>query len=69
MKTFKYIVINKNDMTQMKHFATAEMVVDHLNGRKINNVLVIVNEKTVVNLGDLGVVSVSQIQKILEEIV
>ena len=56
-------------MTQMKHFATAEMVVDHLNGRKINNVLVIVNEKTVVNLGDLGVVSVSQIQKILEEIV
>lgn len=68
MKTFKYIVINKNDMTKLAHFATVERVASYLLGRKIKNILVIIDEKMVVNVGDISTNCILKIQKHLEQI-
>ena len=45
MKTFPFIVINKNNMKSIQHFATANCVAAYFLGRKVANHIIIVNEK------------------------
>ena len=71
MKTCPYIVINKNNMKQLQHFATADRVAAHLLGRKTSDILIVVKEYQVVNLGDLGDLGISdfrRIEKLLNEV-
>ena len=67
-KNFKYIVINKNDMKTLNHFATAEYLASYLWNRKLKDVLVIIDEKMVVNAGDIGADCILKLQQRLEQI-
>jgi hypothetical protein len=55
METFKFIVINKNDMTKLAHFSTADRVVAHLIGTKLDNIIVLVNEDIILHLKDIPI--------------
>ncbi len=55
-------------MTKLAHFATVERVASYLLGRKIKNILVIIDEKMVVNVGDISTNCILKIQKHLEQI-
>lgn len=66
-KVYPFIVVNKNNMTEMRHFSTAENVAIHLWGRKINNIFVIVNETKIVHLKTLETSDIRKIQYALEE--
>lgn len=68
MKIFKYIVINKNNMKELHHYATADLVSSYLNGKKIENIIVLINEKTVVHLSDLNTSDIFEIEKKLKEL-
>ena len=68
MKTYPYIVINKNDMTKIAHFATADRVGAYLLGKKLTNILILVNEETILNLKDVPTNDVLKIERILNEL-
>lgn len=68
MKTFNYIVINKNDMTKLAHFTHADRVGIYLLGRKLNNIIVLINEETMLHLKDVPTSDVHTIERILEKL-
>lgn len=68
MKTFPFIVINKNNMKQLNHFATADQVAIHLLGKKVENILVIVKECKIVPLSEIGSADVNKIERVLNEV-
>jgi hypothetical protein len=51
----------------MTHFATAERVGFYLLGRNLRNIIVLVNEKSVLHLKDIPNADLSKILRILEE--
>ena len=53
MKKFKFIVINKNDMSNMRHFSTSDAVGSYFLGRKMVNHLILINEERVISLNDI----------------
>jgi hypothetical protein len=67
-KTYPFIVINKNNIAEIRHYASAEKVAISLLGRRLTNIFVIVNEKHVVHLNTLNTIDVHLIQKELEKI-
>jgi hypothetical protein len=67
-KVYPFIVINKNNMTEIRHFSTAENVAVHLLGRKLNPLFVIVNETKIVHLSTIQSSDIRTIQDVLEEI-
>jgi hypothetical protein len=68
MKKFPFIVINKNNMKELHHFDTVDDVGSYLLGRKTSNILVIVNEQHIQNLGDLNTSNVFEIQRVLQKL-
>jgi hypothetical protein len=68
MKTFKFIVINKNNRQELRHFSKASDVAVYLIGRKLDNILIIVKEVQIVNIGDLGICDVIKIERLLNEV-
>lgn len=55
LKTYKFIVINKSNMSELRHFAKAESVADLLYPEfKIENWIIIKNENIVVNLAEIN---------------
>jgi hypothetical protein len=67
MKTYKYIVINKNNMKRLNYFAEENSVTGYLWGRRLNGILVIVNEHTVIDIGKLGTGDLFTIRKVLRD--
>ena len=65
MKTYPFIVINKNDMTELAHFATADRVAVYLLGRKLENIIVLINEQSILALKDVPSTNVNTIERIL----
>lgn len=68
MKTYPFIVINKNNMKELRHFATADHVAAHLLGRKLSDILILVKEVKIINLGDLAISDVLKIERLLDEV-
>lgn len=54
-------------MTKLAHFATADRVGSYLLGRSLKNIIVLVNEQTVLHLKDVPTNDVLKIERILEE--
>ena len=68
MKTYPFIVINKNNMKELHHFSKASSVAGHLLGRRIFDILIVINEVKVVNVAaDLGTPDVHLIERMLNE--
>lgn len=53
MKKFKFIVINKNDMSSVRHFSTSDAVGSYFLGRKMVNHLILINEEKIISLNDI----------------
>lgn len=59
MKTYKYIVINKNNMKEVKHFTKVDDVVSVISkfasvgGKVSDDFIVLKNEKTIVDLSPI----------------
>lgn len=47
MKTFKFIVVNKNNMKEIRHFPTADCVAAYFLGKKCSNYLILINEQLI----------------------
>jgi hypothetical protein len=50
MKTFKFILINKHNMQELKHFSSASDLVSSIFNTKHKDYIVVVNESDVVNV-------------------
>lgn len=50
MKTFKFILINKHNMQELKHFSSASDLVSSIFNTKHKDYIVVVNESNVVNV-------------------
>ena len=68
MKRFPFILINKNNMTKIRHFSNASDVAVHLIGRKLDDIMVIVNECQIVHIDNLGTGDINKIERILNEV-
>jgi hypothetical protein len=55
-------------MKELHHFDTVDDVGSYLLGRKTSNILVIVNEQHIQNLGDLNTSNVFEIQRVLQKL-
>lgn len=68
MKTYPFIVINKNNMKEMKHYATSSAVGRYLFERSLENIIIIINERHIIHLKDLDTRDVNQIERMLHRI-
>ncbi len=50
MKTYPFIVINKGNMKELRHYKTVEGVATYLFGANLENYIVIKNEKQIIDL-------------------
>ena len=56
-------------MKELHHFDTAEQLGDHISGKSWNGFLVIVNEKTIINLATLhNVFKIGEVERFLQAI-
>lgn len=72
-KTYKFILIDKNNMKEIRHFTDVESVMSHLWDKKMRDIVIMVNEKEVlhpssVEIGDYYKVK-SALRKKLNEMV
>ena len=69
MKTYPFIVINKNNMKTLKNFKKIEDVVDYVSDGKIQDFIIIKNESSIVNTytvnDDNNLIRRSQLRKTL----
>ena len=72
MKTYRYIVINKDNMKDLKHFPTSSKVVDYMFNKLITRHIIIEDESKVINISSIDevedhLVKISRLRSLLNE--
>lgn len=68
MKTFKFILINKHNMQELKHFSSASDLVSSIFNTKHKDYIVVVNESDVVNVDKFVLIDYHNCVKYFESI-
>ena len=68
MKTFKFILINKHNMQELKHFSSASDLVSSIFNTKHKDYSVVVNESDVVNVDKFVLIDYRNCVKYFESI-
>jgi hypothetical protein len=68
MKTFKFILINKHNMQELKHFSSASDLVSSIFNTKHKDYIVVVNESDVVNVDKFVLIDYRNCVKYFESI-
>jgi hypothetical protein len=68
MKTFKFILINKHNMQELKHFSSASDLVSSIFNTKHKDYIVVVNESDVVNVDKFVLIDYHNCVKYFETI-
>ncbi len=68
MKTFKFILINKHNMQELKHFSSASDLVSSIFNTKHKDYIVVVNESDVVNVDKFVLIDYHNCVKYFENI-
>lgn len=66
MKTYPFIVINKNNMKEIRHYATSSEVGVYLWGRQLTGIMIIINERRIIHVKDLNTSNVREIERVLD---
>ena len=69
MKTFKFILINKHNMQELKHFSSASDLVSSIFNTKHKDYIVVVNESNVVNVNKFDSIDYHNWIKYFESII
>jgi hypothetical protein len=68
MKTFKFILINKHNMQELKHYSSASDLVSSIFNTKHKDYIVVVNESDVVNVDKFVLIDYHNCVKYFESI-
>ena len=68
MKTFKFILINKHNMQELKHFSNASDLVSSIFNTNHKDYIVVVNESDVVNVDKFVLIDYHNCVKYFETI-
>jgi hypothetical protein len=68
MKTFKFILINKHNMQELKHFSSASDLVSSIFNTQHKDYIVVVNESDVVNVDKFVLIDYRNCVKYFESI-